>query len=871
MKKLSVITAFLFTAALLHAQDFTKVITAADRQLPFKEAAKKINHYFDTLSNNKKEENGREEEGGNYTQWKRTEWFAMQHLNSNGMLENYAMKNAAVKSALPSFTNMPNSPLNNYGAWASLGHTNSSLVDFAVQGRINCLAFEPGNPAVVFAGAAGGGIWKSTDYGTSWQSITDNLPILGISSIAVDPTNGNIIYAITGDGNGPGAYSHRGFGIIKSTNGGASWVTLAFSPDPADFVAGGYKLLIDPANHNIIFAAMKSGLWKSTNAGASWNKLRDGSVTDIEFKPGNSSILYFASSGENSLYTLNLTTSQLVSKAINFARPITRMEIAVTPANPNAVFVLAGPSWSSPAGCVPGAVPVYNGLFYSPDEATPFGLRSNNLDIFGMCNDQSGYDIAIYVSPSNENVVLIAGVRCYVSNNGGFNFSQANDPANSVSHDCHAIEKNPSSGDIYVGNDGGVNRSTNAGASWSTASNGLVASEYYRLSGYQGSNNLILGGTQDNGLLIRNSTSSTFYSPNILLDFMDNIIDHTNSNIMYACWQNGGLNKSVNGGNTFSGVAMPPGTTGSWITPIIQSPTAGTANTIYYGAAAGILRTTNGGTSWVNIGGQAYAACLGIGTDGTNFSLYSSENRFLKKCNNPLAATPVWQDITPPNSSRISAIAVNPANKSEIWITCSGYQTNEKVFRSLDAGATWANLSLSLPNIPIYSIAFANNTNAPGGAVYAGTELGVYYTDDGIPDWEPYYNGLPMVPVVDLFVNYSSGDITAATFGRGIWRSAAYTSCPGSYSITGTVTGKKFFQSGGEINSYQVVPGSIGNELHIRAASKVKLMDGFRAYNGSALRVVIGPCGSGVVSKQVEAGTAANKTDSVTAAVSDKK
>lgn len=840
MKKLIALLIFLHCIFVTFAQPFSKLLTASDKQLSFSRQSEKINKFFDTATGQNR---------SCYKQWKREEWFASQHLSAGGSLENYAAKNFSVNAALRATNNSLISPTNNYGAWYNLGHTNATVANFSLQGRVNCFAFDPVSPAIIYAGAAGGGIWKSSNYGASWQSITDNLPLLGISSIAVDPTNRNIIYAITGDGNGPNAFSHRGFGIIKTYDAGSTWIKLSLSSDETDVTNGGYKLLIDPNNHNNIFAAMKSGLWKSADAGDSWTQIAYGNITDIEFKPGNNNILYYTALYDAQLHTLNVTTNQTTHKTLNLAMPVTRMEIAVTAANPNAIFILAGPSSSSPAGCPVGSTPIYNGLFYSPDAGTTFNLRNSNLDIFGMCRDQSTYDIAIFVSPSNENIVLIAGIRCYVSNNGGVNFSLANDPTNSVSHDCHAIEKNPLVNDIYVGNDGGVHRSTNNGASWSTASDGLVINEYHRLSAYQGNTNLVLGGTQDNGLLIKNSSSSVFYSPNILLDFMDNIIDHTNSNIMYACSQNGGLNKSINAGLSFFGISMPTGTFGNWITPIIQSPTAGTSNTIYYGANSGILRSTNGGSTWANIGGQIFSECLGIGTDGFNFSLYSSNGSFMSRCDNPLAGSPVWTNLTSPNMSNISAIAVNPANKNEVWICCSGYQAGDKVFRTTNAGATWSNLSLSLPNIPIYSIVFANNTNSPSGAVYIGTELGVYYTDDLIPDWEPYYNGLPMVPVVDLFMDYTNAALTAATFGRGIWRSEAYNSCPGSYSITGSVFGKKFYQTSGNIDSYQIVPGSAGNELRLRGTVQVTLKDGFKAYNGSYLHAAIGPCGSGVISK----------------------
>jgi hypothetical protein len=882
MKKLYFFVVCLFIYDVVHAQDFMKVITGTDKNLPFKEIAKKINHYFDTLSVYKNKENDKESEGGGYTQWKRMEWFAMHHLGPDGRVENYSKKNWEVlqeRNVHPQMLSNSNTPLSNYGAWTNIGYSGvSNGGTTARQGRVNCFGFNLNNGNVIYAGTAGGGIWKTLNGGASWFNITDGLPLTSFSGIAVHP-NGNTIYALSGDGfdasdgvNG-NSYKHNGIGVLKSNDAGATWKTTGLSNLLSSNV-GGFKIKIHPSNPDIVLAALSNGLWRTTNGGTTWIPIVSNAVTDFEFKPGDDNILYYTLSGGNQIAKLDLTTLTLTySASLTTAVGISRIEISVSAASPNNVYALVGPGYNTGAAGngVPNGNPMYNGFYVSTDGGSNFSKRNDNIDIFALNNDQSWYDIVLQVNPGNSNDIVIGGVRTYRSTDGGINFSLLNTTNPHLHGDCHGLERSPVNGNIYLGDDGGIYSSGDNGATWVNITNGIVINEFYRISGFSSNDNLLMGGTQDNGQFIRSSATSVFFGGILGLDGMDNIIDHTNANVMYACIQNGGLNKSVNGGASFVGVGMPAGTSGNWVTPIIQSPAAASSGTIYYGANTGILRTTNGGAVWANIGGQTFADCFGIGTDGTNFTLYTSKTSFMSRCNNPLAAAPAWVSINTPNTAVISAIAVNPANKNEIWFSCSGYSAFQKVYRSLDAGATWANLSLSLPNIPVHSIAFANNTNAPGGAIYVGTESGVFYTDDGIPDWEPFYNGLPMTPVTDLFVNYNSGNVTAATYGRGLWRSDAYNSCPGSYSITGTSSGKKFYQSAGSIDSYQTMVGSVGNELRLRAAVKVTLKDGFRAYNGSYLHAVIGPCGSGVVSKQVEADTAANKTDSVTAAVSDKK
>jgi hypothetical protein len=795
-----------------------------------------------------------------YKQWKRWDWFARQHLDENGNLVAYHEKNIQALQQLqrPVGTAAPSSPNSNTGAWFNVGHTGTNLNNgFSFQGRVNCFAFDPFNDAIVYAGTAGGGIWKSFDYGDSWFSISDNLPVLGISSMAVDPTNANTIYALSGEGMSANIYFHKGVGILKSTDGGISWQLLGPAVSLSDQV-GGYKLLIHPSNHNIILASMSNGLWRSVDGGVNWETLLTGwQVNDMEFKPGDPNTLYFTVLQANFVGKMDLSSRLYNLTSINMPRVAPRVEIAVTPDNPNAVYALAGPSYSNPPGCPVGSVPVYNGLYYSGNNGASFNLRNNNVDIFGMCRDQSWYNNIIYVNPINENNVIIGGIRAYSSLDGGSTVSLINDPANSIHHDCHAIERNPLNGTIYLGNDGGIHRSTNNGFTWFASSGGLVNNEYYRLSGFQGNVNLIMGGTQDNGVFIRNSNSTVFNSPNILLDFMDNFIDFTNSNIMYACSQNGGLNISLNGGISFSPVNVPGGG-GAWITPIVQLPSSSSATTLFYGSNAGVMRTNNGGGSWVNINGPNSADGLAIGTDGTNFSLYAFRGGQVQVCNNPVSGSPVWTILSTPNSTNISAIVVNPANKNEAWFTCSGYAANNKVYRTLDGGASWANLSLSMPNIPVYSIAFANNSNNPGGAVYIGTELGVFYTDDQLPDWVAYYNGLPMVPVTDLEVNYSNNRIYASSYGRGIWASDLYNSCANALTLSGTSVGNKYYQASTFIESFQFVPGSAGNDLRLQAGQQVILRPGFSARFGSRLHVGIRGCGTGVLSKPNAAATIAD-------------
>lgn len=828
------------------SQHYTTILTPADSNLSFKALAKKINHYYDTLAVINKVTDNHEIELHETIneQWKRWEWFASHHLSPNGKLENFDKKNFDELNNFITNQRPQQNVLSNSGSWVSLGHNLSltPLTQTAKQGRVNCIAFHPTNADIIYIGTAGGGMWKSGNGGLfgSWTNISDNLPVTSFSGIAVAP-DGNTIYALTGDGNGTSGAAHNGIGVVKSFDGGNNWFLTGLTSTTSQNNLG-YKIKLHPTNSNIVFAATNHGLMRTLDAGITWDTISgDNVVTDFEFKPNDNNMLYYTIRSDNSVYILNLTTLAVTSTALPIFVNSDRIEIGVTPANPEVVYALAGPNIFS------GGVWSYNGLYYSNNAALSFSRKNSNLDIFGS-NQQAYYDNAIYISPSNVNEIVMAGVRTYRSTDGGSNFTMLNATTASNLHgDVHAIERNPLNGNLYTGDDGGIYRSTDNGVTWSNISLNLVIGEFYRISGYQANNEMILGGTQDNGQFLRASNTGDYNNVIPGYDGMDNIIDYSNPNILYACIQNGGLYKSTNAGNNFGGVAVPVG--GQWITPILQSTS--NSNTIFYGSNNGILRSTNGGTSWSNLGGYNGAVALAISRFGGR--LVATDGNLIKVCDNPNDPTPVWSVGVNPtgtlNIVNISSIAINLGNANDIYATASGYDNQLKVFRSIDGGVSYTNVSLNLPNVPVYSVAFENTLQTLNGGVYIGTELGVFYKNDNSTGWEPYYNGLPRVPVTDIYVNLTTNDVTAATFGRGLWRTTGHSQCVNSYILsdaTNPVYGNTYYQAASTINSSQTIHGSLGNTLKLRAGNTIRLTDGFRANYGSYFQAINAACGSAV-------------------------
>jgi hypothetical protein len=140
----------------------------------------------------------------------------------------------------------------------------------------------------LWVGLPSGGIWKTTNNGGSWTPLSDGLPTIGVSGIAIHPTDPNIIWILTGDGD---AADTKSIGVLKSTNGGTTWATTGLTWNASDENRG-YKLMIDPANSNTLWAVTTLGLYKTTNGGTSWTNVFSGDFRDLEFKPGTSSTMY---------------------------------------------------------------------------------------------------------------------------------------------------------------------------------------------------------------------------------------------------------------------------------------------------------------------------------------------------------------------------------------------------------------------------------------------------------------------------------------------------------------------------------------------------------------------------------------------------
>lgn len=833
------ILAFVFTSSGIYGQatSYIEILAQQPANAPFSDVQAAMEKHFNRFeSQSEKNKNG-------YKQWKRWEWFAKSHLDPDGRVANWTQKHEEAVAALDALPQLQDAN----GNWSSVGPSSISNGENFL-GRTESVAFHPTDPNTLYVGTATGGLWRTTNLGSTWVSLTDHLPSLSVASVVVQQNNPNIIYILTGDGDGGlnwGYYvKERSSGVFKSTDGGATWKTTGLNWDRPDADRYGYKLIQSPTNSNLLIAATSNGIWRTTDGGANWVQELTGQYTDVVFRPGNpdrvaaisyaSSTLRISSSGGD-----NWTSRTIPSSTIT----TTRSMLAVTPAATNNVYVLMGRQGNESI----------RGYYRFQWSDSSFTLITNSTNLFGGATDGTGdggfpwWAIAVAVSPTNSNIHLAGGIIGRRSTDGGVNWVAAHPAQMHV--DLHGYTYNPLDGSVYCMHDGGLSRSTNNGVAWTNLTTGMRITQYYRISTTPTNTFAVLGGTQDNGHHYRTSLTSAFKWTLTCCDGMDNAIDPTNDQIIYMCSQDGGLNRSTDGGDNWTGIS--PGAS-TWVAPIALHTS--TRTTIFFAGNAGIFRSTNSGTSgWVNIGSDGRAA-MAQGTSNTS-RFYAAgggdENnmRTLQRSSDINDADPTWTTISgkpgwPTGlvaNTQITGLAVNPRNSNEIWVTFSGYNAEKKVYRSTDGGENWTNMSGALPNLPVHVIKFqdqgANNGNYQ---VYIGTDIGVFYRSNALTDWAYFSNGLPRVMVTDLELNGTY--IYAGTYGRGIWRSDPYGDCAASATYSATYSDERVFQASGTINSTSTMVGTLGTNVQMRAGNYVQLNPGFHAQAGSVYKATVGPC-----------------------------
>ena len=650
--------------------------------------------------------------------------------------------------------------------WTSLG-TNSSTGGYAGVGRTNCVAFHPTDNNTYWVGAPAGGLWKTSNSGSSWTCLTDNNSVLGISDIAVpsDYATSHTIYIATGDKD---AWDNRSIGVLKTTDNGATWNTtgLSYSLSNNRMV---YKLLIDPTNNQIILAATSVGVYKTTDGGTTWStQLTSTAFNDLEYKPDNFNTLYGSTSSGGIYVSTNGGSSWL--QTLNLPDGY-RTELAVSSNQSTWVYAIVAASDDG----------LY-GVYKSTNSGTTFpqvfdGLTSNLLGWASGGDDSGGqgwYDLSIAASPIDASIVVVGGVNSWKSTNGGSSWSIINhwwgDGVQAVHADKH-MHKFRSNGDLFECNDGGIYFSSNNGSSFTDKTNGLVNSQIYKLSVSQTVSDETITGLQDNGTKLL--TGGSWYDVKGG-DGMECLIDYTDVNIQYGTYVYGQIDRTTNRWSSATEIQPVDAGDGAWVTPYIIDPT--NHNTLYAGYA-NVWKSTNSGTSWSQIStinSSNKLRSMAIAASNTQV-LFVADNTHIWKTSNGGSS---WSNVTgtlPITYAYITSIAIKNDDANTIWISMSGYNSYG-VYESTNGGTSWTNISTGLPLLPMYSV-IQNKQVTSEVHLYVGSELGVYFKK-GTNDWIYFNTNLPNVKIGELEIYYSetpsSSILRAATYGRGLWETNVY-------------------------------------------------------------------------------------------------
>jgi hypothetical protein len=706
------------------------------------------------------------EKGKGWKQFKRWEYFMETRINSDGIIPNPSLPWLEHKKFQNKYAVRKENGNKSTANWTPIGPTSWNSIGWNPGiGRINAVTIDPNNSNVIYVGTPAGGCWKSSDNGASWIALTDDFSSLGVSGIAIDPNNSNIVYLATGDGDGDDTYS---IGVMKSSDGGSSWNStgLNWSTSQSRTMR---RIVNHPTNSNILWVATNNGLWKTIDAGVNWEQVLIGSIRDVEMNAGNPDIIYactgsvfYMSTAGGSSGSFSSVTNGTPSGTIG------RLSIAVTPNDPNYVYLLASDSDDNG----------FFGLYRSTNGGASFSLRTNTPNVFGYNTDgsdsggQSWYDMALAVSPSNKNEVYTGGINVWKSTNGGSTLtalSRWNWPTGSYEYvhaDIHTIDFYGNT--LFVGSDGGIFKSTDNGVNFSDITTGIQNSQFYRLGASATDAGTIMAGAQDNGCsLLKNGTWTHVTGG----DGMEVIVDFANPNVMYSTSQNGNIYKSTNGGNSFNGTSGDITENGAWVTPYTLDPNNN--NTIFAGYS-NVWKSTNAGHTWNTISSfgsnAATIRSLVVAPSNSNI-IYAATLSSLKKT---IDGGVNWTNITPVLSgATITYITVHDLDPNTFWISLSGFNNGVKVYKTVDGGSNWINVSGNLPNLPVNCVLYENGSN---NGIYIGTDIGIYYKNDDLLNWQSFMTDLPNVMVNELEIYYPTGKIRAATYGRGLWESDVFVS-----------------------------------------------------------------------------------------------
>lgn len=631
-------------------------------------------------------------------------------------------------------------------------------------GRVSHMVYHPTDSNVLFAVSSSGGVFKTSNEGASWRPISDGLPPTYCASLAINPQNPNIMYLGTGDANYDVNYNRGGMGVWKTVDGGKSWFqsTNGIGNKLVSYI------LITPGSTSTLIAACADGIYKSTNAGATWVKKTTVSISyrDLKYQPNSNTLLYAASNTH--FYRSYDNGDTWIQSDVNSNIACAGIKIAVCPKDTSKLFCVV---WKN------GGASPFGGVYKSTNNGASFILQVDTPNILGYASDgssmngQGAYNLAIESDPNDADVLYVGAISIWKSTNGGKSFSLNSPWAFGVHADKHGFLFSPfNSKKLVVYHDGGVDMTTDGGATWTTLEDGLSASEFYTLGASGLYTNHIIGGLQDNGLDVAiDKQFKTVRGGDWGGDFA---FDAFNEALVY---ENGGIKRNgfTNTTNSING--------NGGIYKVHP-----TDSNVMFEATTNVFRTQNlrtvpeASVSWTQI-----SNFTGI-TKQVDMAYSKASNATFYAAFRPQSLY-ISTDInaTNPTFTKITTFPFNSGEEIKQLETCD-YDSNvlyvitsqARILKSNNKGATWTSLKKNLPSSTL--IKFLLDQSANDSSMYICNAFGVYYRNKYMFNWIPFSQGLPTVSqITDMEIRSdgsSNSRLHISTWGRGIWQTDLYKS-----------------------------------------------------------------------------------------------
>lgn len=709
--------------------------------------------------------------------------------------------------------NSPDGMHRELGQWEELGPGN-------IGGRTRALIIHPTEHDTMYTAGVAGGVWKTTDAGKSWQPLSDLATNLAVTTLTFAPNDPNTIYAGTGEGFF-NADALRGDGIFKSTDGGVSWTQLEATAGNELFHYTN-KIVFGKNDPSTLYAATRGGVQRSKDNGTSWETVfvkEDAAVgcTDLTVVDGGDHDVLVTACGSFDTGGMHRSADGGDTwAAVLELETQGRTTIAVAPSDNNIMYALLANIGDHGMEAVyksedMGATWNATVTRDTADEYSRLLLSNTVYGLFPQCGygpepqfyNQGWYDNIIAVDPVNPDVVWTGGIDMFRSDDGGKTFVPTSIWWFDMDHelyahaDQHTIVFHPAYDGVnnttmFVGNDGGIQRTDNAlderldlqqvcGASddpkgkvnWQTLNNGYAVTQFYHGT-VMPDGTAYFGGTQDNGTLLGEDGGFNAWREITGGDGGWTAVDPTNPNVLFSEYTNLSIQKSTDGGVTFADSFN--GITGDGFPFITRFEMAPSNPQVLWIGGNQLWRTTDQAENWVAgspvLDSSVYA--IGIAPQNENIVAAGTREGYIYINYNAGEA----DDSTPWNSFKIgaedvratiSAIAFDPTDDKVAYATVSTFD-QAHVWKTTDGGKSWMPIDKDIPNVPATSVA-VDPKNAK--RVIIGTDLGVFISTDGGENWFADGSGLANTNVAK--VAFHGNEVFAFTHGRSAYKVASAT------------------------------------------------------------------------------------------------